>query len=138
MSNIKNSNESLKICAYNCFNYKSNAVGVRNIINNHDITYISEHWLHIHEDYLFNEYKNDYNIYFSAVYDNSNKTSGRPHGGTCWFVNKKIEVIQFEMLDNFNQRISKIRIQDNASDFIDIFGIWLQCDDGSIERFATF
>ena len=122
--NIANQKESLKLCAYNCLNYKSNTVGVLNIITNHDITYISEHWLDIREEYLLNEYKKDYFVFFSAVYDNTINTKGRPSGGTCWFINKKIDLIKYEMLDNFNERISRIRIKDNQSDYIDIFGIF--------------
>jgi len=136
--NIANQKESLKLCAYNCLNYKSNTVGVRNIITNHDITYISEHWLDIREEYLLNEYKKNYFVFFSAVYDNTINTKGRPFGGTCWFINKKIDLIKYEMLDNFNERISRIRIKDNQSDYIDIFGIWLQCDDGTADRLTTF
>jgi len=43
---------TLKISSYNCKNYKSNQLEVENIINTNHITYITEHWLDVKEEYL--------------------------------------------------------------------------------------
>ncbi len=126
---------TLKISSYNCKNYKSNQLEVENLITTNHITYITEHWLDVKEEYLLNKFKANYNIFFHSDYDNHINRYGRPKGGNCWFFDKELSIISFE---KFNNSVSKIRIRDDKNGFIDIYGVWLQYDDKSDERLCEF
>jgi len=131
-------NQSIKIGAFNCFNYKSNQLATDKFIISNDITFISEHWLDVKEEFILNKFKDEYHVIYHATYDNYNSKYGRPNGGTCWFINKQIQLISHEDLDPDDHRFSKIRIKDPSSDFIDIIGVWLIYDDGTNEAISTF
>ena len=44
---------------------------------------------------------------FHADYDNCETLRGRPHGGLCWVINKKISVKNFNI---FNKNVTNIKL----------------------------
>ena len=139
MKNLKNltnnDNHILKIASYNCYNFKANTIYIKQLIHNNDICFFIEHWLDLHEKYLFEDICNDHNIYFHSDYDKSKCKNGRPYGGTCWVVKKSVNILNFIQ---YNDKVSKLTIDDNNKKSISIFGVWLEYDDNSDERLANF
>ncbi len=60
--------KSIKIRAFNCYNYKSNQLATDNFIISNDTTFISEHWLDVKEEFIFNKFKRDYHVIYHANY----------------------------------------------------------------------
>ena len=129
-------NDELKIVSYNFLNFKSNRAVISDIIYKNDVCFFIEHWLNTQEKYLFEEVcKGEYNIVFHSDYDITNgKTKGRPHGGLCWVIHKKINLIS---QTTFSESLIKIIIEKNKKNF-NLFGAWLPFDDNTKDRMCVF
>ena len=75
----------LKTVAFNCYGLKSSLPYVKELLNDHDIVFISEHWLLPGEIKILadRDLKTELSHLKSSV-DPTKVISGRPHGG-CGF-----------------------------------------------------
>ena len=129
-----NQHNKIKIATYNCLNFKANKIYIQSIIKKYDVCFFIEHWLNTKEQYLFNEICLDHHVIFHADYDNSETLRGRPHGGLCWVINKKISVKNFNI---FNKNVTNITIEFEKNIFM-LFGIWLPFNDNTNGSLALF
>lgn len=83
----------MKIVIFNCQNFKSNIVIIEKIVNSCDLIFLIEHWLNSEEHYLLTERYPNHNIFFQSDMDVTKfeKNRGRPYGGKCWLVKKKLK-----------------------------------------------
>ena len=91
----------LKICTYNCFNFKANRMMIQKLIGQNDISFFIEHWLGNEEDYLFNEIcSSTHSIIFKADFNNSTlsntRGNSRPFGGKCWVIKNNLVIKSYE------------------------------------------
>ena len=80
-----NSNHQIKLISFNCHGYKGNTLYINNIINTHDIIFLSETWLLQSESHLIHNLKLDFELYFTPV---KVELAGRPYGGNIMLVRK--------------------------------------------------
>ena len=126
----------LKFCSYNCLNFKANTSMIKKCIYENDACFFIEHWLNSQEKFLFEDIcKGEYNIFFHSDYDISEgPLRGRPHGGLCWVIHKRLNLTSQVL---FNQNISKVSIEvDNNK--MNLYGVWFPYDDNTKERLCTF
>ena len=109
---------------------------ISDIIYRNDACFFIEHWLNTQEKYLFEEIcKNEYNIIYHSDYDTSNGVPrGRPHGGLCWVIHKKFNLVSQTI---YNQSIIKAVITSQSKTF-NLYGAWLPFDNGKKESLALF
>ena len=61
---------TLKICTYNCLNFKANSIMVKKLIDDNDVSFFIEHLLGNEEDYLFNDIcSSTHSIIFKSSFD---------------------------------------------------------------------
>ena len=129
----------MKLSSFNCRNFKSNYLAIDKLTELEiDIIFICEHWLNTNEQNLINDrYISKYNCYFQSDMDinfDKNK-NGRPFGGKCWLVNKKIHV---ESFDFTHPDFSILKINDNYGNTVVFIGLWLTFYNQTLERLANF
>lgn len=126
----------MKIASLNCLNFKTNRFYIDKLLAMSNIVFLSEHWLNSEESNLLSERYINFNIFFQSDMDirNIDKNRGRPFGGKCWLVEKRLEVISCDF-DNQNYSIIKIRF---GNQNLVLIGVWVQFDDGSKERLLNF
>ena len=124
-------NYELKLVSYNCLNFKSNRDVISDIIYKNDASFFIEHWLNTEEKYLFEEIcKGEYNIIFHSDYDITNGIpKGRPHGGLCWVIHRRFNLVSQTI---FNKNLIKVSIQREDITF-NLYGTWLPYDNNSPE-----
>ncbi|CAF1045228.1 unnamed protein product, partial [Brachionus calyciflorus] len=131
----KNKKVNIKFLAYNCYGFKSNSNFIKNLIQNYDICFFSEHWLSDEEEILFNNLSNHHKFYFKSSYSKTDtKRRGRPFGGICWSVSKKLLVERFEF---FDIEVSSLAIRLNNL-VVTFHGVWLPYDDKRANRLSKY
>ena len=129
-------NGQLKVVSYNCLNFKANRDMITDIIYKNDASFFIETWLNTQEKYLFEEIcKGEYNIIYHSDYDVTNGVPrGRPHGGLCWVIHKRFNLVSQTI---FNQSIIKATIEVSNKIF-NLYGTWLPFDNNSKESLNIF
>ena len=90
----------IKIASINTNGAIGNSCYLETIIKNNDITFVQEHWLNVNNKSFFkNICSNSEQIFFFSPMQ-SFPTKGRPWGGLCWIINKNIECVNFEVIDD--------------------------------------
>ena len=84
-------NTKLKITSINTQGLKSNADYVAHLLDLNDIIFVCEHWLSNAEKILIDNLSDVHKPYFSPA---KQGPSGRPFGGNCFLVSKKIRNIK--------------------------------------------
>ena len=127
----------MNIVSYNCYNFKSNTLMIKNLIDSNHICYFIEHWLGNEEAYLFNQLCNHHSIIFNSDFINAdrdaNNKRGRPFGGRCWVISNELRLIEHVEL---SQCLSKITVEGHNVGRTSIYGIWQPFDNGSNEKLA--
>jgi hypothetical protein len=128
---------STNLLAFNIKNIKTNNVFIQDKINQIDVCYLTELWLHSGEQYILDTmFCNNYNIHFQSdmsIADSYKK--GRPFGGKCWLIKKDLKINKCEFI---NQQISYVNISTAQDSSIIIIGVYLQFDNNTTERFNEF
>ncbi|RNA14535.1 hypothetical protein BpHYR1_003725 [Brachionus plicatilis] len=78
----------------------------------------------------------DFNVYFQSDMEliNKNKYHGRPFGGKCWLINKKLEVLSCDF-DNPNFSVIKVKYENHA---LTLAGVWIPYNNGKKKRLLNF
>lgn len=127
-------NKTLKICTYNCKNFKGNTLMIKKLIQNHDICFFSEHWLDSNEKYFFDDVAEQHHIFYQADMVNRNLIQGRPFGGICWVIKNSIEIVSQNF---FNNKVSCIELNDNGKHLF-VYGAWMPFDNKKSENDNTY
>jgi hypothetical protein len=131
--------EKLNILSLNIKNFKTNNYYSTNEIENSNINvcFITETWLVEEENQIITE---RFGMHFNVSNQNemsiSKERRGRPFGGKCWLINKKLIVGKHEYLNN---DISFIEIVDkNGFSKVIVIGVHLPFDDNSDNKIAIY
>ena len=73
----------------------------------------------------------NYNFYKSDFVLN---TVGRPFGGSCWFINKKVKIIQTEFL---NEHVSYVKIEYQGCKYL-IIGVYMTYDNNKMDSLIEY
>ena len=125
-------NTKLKITSINTQGLKSNADYVAHLLDLNDIIFVCEHWLSNAEKILIDNLSDVHKPYFSPA---EKGPSGRPFGGNCFLVSKRIRNIKILHED---PNILAIQLNYNNTNMI-IIGVYLSCyqDGSTIEKYTT-
>jgi hypothetical protein len=131
--------QQIKILSFNIKNYKINNyfLSKQAADNNIDIIYSTETWLGEEENYIINNnFGHSYYVLNHNEFLISTRSKGRPFGGKSWLVNKNINLIKYEFINN---DVSYIVIDDynNQSNLL-IIGVHIPFDDNSSYRLASY
>lgn len=88
----------IKIASLNTNGARGNLLYINKLTELNDIVFCCEHWLNNKEKDIFVNLNKNVNTYFFSPMLDTNRV-GRPWGGLCWFVNKKLKVIKYELLE---------------------------------------
>jgi hypothetical protein len=133
VNNVNNMG-NLKIVSYNCYGFKANSNFVQLLLAQFDICFFCEHWLAEEEEYLFKQMSSTHHFIFKASYSAKDKIRGRPYGGLCWAIDKSINIVDVQCIED---DVSMLRIILNEC-MICLHGVWLPYDDNSNEKYAKF
>jgi len=131
----------IKLCTFNCKNFKANTLTVEKFVADNDICFFVEHWLVNKEAYLFNSICSEHSIIYKSDFDKHSfstcgaKRRGRPFGGTCWVVKESLKIASHDQLSEY---ISKVSIECTGARKIHVYGVWFSFDDGSFEKYSLF
>ena len=122
----------MNIVSYNCFNFKSNHLMIKKLIDSNDIYFFIEHWLGNAEDFLFTDLcSSTHDIIFQSNFNEEVKNTrrkGRPFCRKCWIIQRNLTVKSFE---NLSEVVSKLVIQTGNSETFLIYGLWIPFDDNT-------
>ena len=130
---------NFKIATYNCHGLKSSLQYVLELAESHDILFLNEHWLQVHELFTIEQICEDNNLkgFFRSSVNPTNTLHGRPHGG-LGFVCKNSASIVYKIIDCNNDRIYGIQILKNQNVIMCVFGVYLPHFESGPEQFDAY
>lgn len=125
---------NLSICTYNVRNAKNSISYVYDLLRDHKILFLIEHWLAAEEGHLLTKLSQNHNAIFEAEFSDSDRIRGRPFGGTCWFVEKSLQVTR---CTRYDRHLSVIEVKPTiGGQQLVVYGVWFPFDDGRAETWA--
>jgi len=94
--------EKINILSFNVKNIKTNNYYLtQEIVNNNiDICYITETWLAEEETQIvYDKFGSKFNVSNQNEFSISSERRGRPFGGKCWLINKKLKIGNHEYVN---------------------------------------
>jgi len=131
--------EKINILSFNIKNFKTNNYYLTNeIVNsNIDICFITETWLAEEENQLiYDKFGRNFNILCQNEMSINTERRGRPFGGKCWLLNKKLKIGRHEYLNNdisFTEIVDKCGFSKAI-----VIGVHLPFDDNSNNKIANY
>ena len=136
MGSITNNNTELisfSLCSFNANGFKSNSSYISYLVQNYDVIFICEHWLSKAEIFLGNDmFKSTHNLYFQEA---NKQAQGRPYGGNCFLVRKKIFNAVNIIFQNDNLFALKLQ---NKSQTLFIIGVYLPASRNNPESIEEY
>jgi exonuclease III len=105
-------------------------------MQNNDICYLTETWLNDGEVNQFESIFNNYNIFHQSdmLIKENYQLRGRPFGGKCWLLNKRLKVKKVEFI---NKILSIVKLG-VGNDTILLIGAYIPFDDNTTYRFSQY
>lgn len=132
---MNNTSKKINIICYNCKNFKRNNLYLKELRNNSQICFITEHWLNSEENILMDDmFPNDNCLFYSDMdIKDSFGRRGRPYGGKCWLIDKSFEIIDYAFV---NKDVSYVMLKVNNISFL-VIGVYQPFDNGTMESYAN-
>ena len=92
---MEQTNINVKFTALNCHGLKGNTLYVNKLLNEHDVIFLSEMWILESEKNLINNYKRDFEIYFTPAKIGH---SGRPYGSNMMLIKITVKYLKLELI----------------------------------------
>ena len=127
------SDQPVRLIGFNTQGLKSNVVYISELIDNHDIIFLCEHWLSNSEETIVKDISSQTHNYLLSTAEKH--PVGRPFGGNCFVIRKNI----FTNISVIHEEKSIFAIKVTISEKINyiIIGLYLTCyhDYTSIEKY---
>ena len=125
-------NKELQVTSINTQGLKSNSEYLSSLLDTNDIIFVCEHWLSNAEEVLAENLSNRHYVKFTPAEKGPN---GRPYGGNCFLVSKKLKNTKIVHEDS---NILAMQFKCNNVNML-IIGLYLTCyrDQSSIEKYSS-